>query len=281
MSRPLEAHETNARSFYADGEIYDRIARYAGEDAEIAFYDALAKGTNASILELGCGTGRLSIPLAAKGHAVTGLDCAAAMLEVARAKASAADVEVDFVQADMRCFNVESRPGLVILPYNTIGHLHSLDDLMSCFSRVHAQMAPDGMFVIDVDNPTPYRMGQEPVERRLLLRYPTESGEWVDVYETIVFDWAEQIQERTLFVQRAGQQSQIDLRTRVLFPQELGNLLRTAGFEIALRTGGFDTATFGAASDSQLLVCVRRAGEGLTPRVTGAEPGTVGPIRRH
>jgi 2-polyprenyl-3-methyl-5-hydroxy-6-metoxy-1,4-benzoquinol methylase len=71
-----------------------------------SFYRGLAHRTGGPVLELACGTGRLSVPLAKDGHEVLGLDISDAMLRAARAKAEAARVRIDFVQTDMRSFEL-------------------------------------------------------------------------------------------------------------------------------------------------------------------------------
>jgi SAM-dependent methyltransferase len=243
---------------YDHGDLYDKIMVPLYEEAELTFYDAMARERRASILELGCGTGRLSLPLAVRGHTVTGVDCAQSMLALARSKAAAAGARVSFVQADIRQCAVGKDFGLVILPFNTLSHLYTLDDLWGCFSSVRSQLAADGFFVIDIDNPTPYQLGDGPHARHLLLSRVVDSGERLDVYETSVYDWSTQVHERSLFVQDRGREAQLNLRTRVFFPQELDNLLRCAGFKILRKFGSFGMEAFTATSGQQVLVCMKQ-----------------------
>ena len=97
----------------------------------------LAKQASAlghAVLELGCGTGRVTIPIARAGVEVVGLDNAPAMLDVARRKAAAAGVDVRWVTADMRSFQLEQRFGLVIIPFRSFLHLLTDADQLACLS---------------------------------------------------------------------------------------------------------------------------------------------------
>ena len=89
---------------YADPVDYDW--RYSS-DTGVAFYSALARETGGPVLEIACGTGRVAIPIARQGFAVTGLDVVPAMLERARFKAESAGLSVRWVEGDARRFDLE------------------------------------------------------------------------------------------------------------------------------------------------------------------------------
>src|SRR5215218_8149650 len=97
---------------YDNPILYDCVVRPGPCEA---FYRDLARKTGGPILELACGTGRLTIPLARDGHEVVGLDASRTMLRAARAKAEAEDLDIAFVQADMRSFDLGQRFPLIIL----------------------------------------------------------------------------------------------------------------------------------------------------------------------
>ena len=90
-------------SLYDDPILYDRVVRPGPCEA---FYRDLARQTGGPILELACGTGRLTLPLARDGHEVVGLDASPAMLQATQDKADAEGVEIAFVQQDMRAFDL-------------------------------------------------------------------------------------------------------------------------------------------------------------------------------
>ncbi len=255
MNEALNTLPLNPTELYDDPELYDLVMRPPDQEAEFEFCDALASGQNAPLLELGCGTGRLTVPLAARGHAVTGLDYSAAMLRLARVKAEAAGAKADFVQADFRNFSLGKKYGLILFPNNSLSHAYTFDDLLACFSCVRAHLAPGGMFVIDVTNPTPAQMGSDINVRQLVSSFFTSAGDKVEVYHAYNYDLATQIHQRALFVQQRGQESRVDFTTRVFFPQELDNLLRFAGFKILRKSGSYRMEPFTSASEKQIIVC--------------------------
>src|SRR5215212_5162530 len=106
--------------------LYDMPALYdliIGRGPREGFYRDLARQMGGPVLELACGTGRLTLPLARDGHAVVGLDASPVMLRAAEAKAEAEDVEVAFFRGDMRVFDLGRRFALVILCCNSLAHL--------------------------------------------------------------------------------------------------------------------------------------------------------------
>jgi SAM-dependent methyltransferase len=110
---------------------------------DLEFYARLAHVTGGPILELGCGTGRLTRPLAAIGYEVVGVDRDPQMLEW-----SAPRVEV--VEADMRDFDVAARFPLVIVPYNTLQLLPTVADQQACFASMARHLLPDGVVGLEV-----------------------------------------------------------------------------------------------------------------------------------
>src|SRR5215207_5783514 len=101
-------HET----LYDDPHLYDLIVPRGPCEP---FYRSVARSTGGPVLEFACGTGRLTIPLAADGHDVVGLDSSACMLRRARAKAAEAGVPVSLMHGDMRHFALGQRFALVIV----------------------------------------------------------------------------------------------------------------------------------------------------------------------
>ena len=149
------------------GALYDAIPLYAAR-ADVAFYvaEAARSGEGSAVLELGCGTGRVLIPLARAGHAVSGVDSSAEMLarcQVNLAKEPETVRErVSLHQADVRSFDVpksgngrgsEAGFDLAIAPFRVFQHLITADDQLRCLERVRAHLAPRGRFVFDVFNP--------------------------------------------------------------------------------------------------------------------------------
>jgi len=121
---------------------------------DVEWFSGLARRTGGPILELGCGTGRITVPIAQDGHHIVGLDRSAAMLERAERRARRADVEVRWVEGDMRAFSFNEAFALVFVAFNSFLMLDP-NDRWSCLARVREHLAPRGRVAIDVFQPDP------------------------------------------------------------------------------------------------------------------------------
>ena len=124
MSQQQQNKMITTNSIFGSADVYDRLVDLWNPPsiAEIDFYGGMATGLKTPIFELGCGTGRLSVPLAKLGHSVTGLDCSEELLVRARSAATAEGVEVEFVHADARSFIAEPKNRLIVSSYNFLCH---------------------------------------------------------------------------------------------------------------------------------------------------------------
>jgi SAM-dependent methyltransferase len=125
--------------------IYDRWS--AGETEDVGFYVGLAREADGPVVELAVGTGRVAVPVAAAtGQRVIGIDVSPAMLELARQNASAAGVELDLREGDMRDFELDEPAALVLCPFRSLLHLPGWRDRRRVFERVAASLRPGGRF---------------------------------------------------------------------------------------------------------------------------------------
>ena len=126
--------------------------RFAESEETVAFLAALRR-PDGPVLELGVGTGRLALPLAARGLEVHGVDASAAMVDQLRAKPGGDHIRVvmgDF--ADVAGL-VEDRYALVFLAFNTLFELGSQDEQVRCFESVASRLLPGGLFVVEAIAP--------------------------------------------------------------------------------------------------------------------------------
>lgn len=136
--------------FDAWAEYYDMV--HQGLPGEAEFYVGLAVRAGGPALELGCGTGRIAIPMAMSGVDVTGLDCSSSMLDVCRDKlARVGDVpgSLRLVEGDMRAFDLGVAFDFVAMPYRTFMHLHARGDQLRCFACVREHLSVGGTFVFN------------------------------------------------------------------------------------------------------------------------------------
>jgi SAM-dependent methyltransferase len=114
---------------------------------DVDFYVELAREAEGPVLELAVGTGRIAIPIAQRaGKRVVGIDLSPAMLALARERATAAGVEVELREGDMRDLDEERATDLVICPYRALLHLPTWADRRGVFERVARALRPGGRF---------------------------------------------------------------------------------------------------------------------------------------
>jgi SAM-dependent methyltransferase len=145
------------------GLLYDSVPAY-NERADVGFYVEEAKRAGGRVLELGCGTGRILLPIARAGIdiEIVGLDSSGHMLERCREKLRAEDEAVQsrarLREADVRDFNLGEAFTLVIAPFRIMQHLTTIEDQLRCLAGVARHLQSHGRFVFDVFNPNFTRM---------------------------------------------------------------------------------------------------------------------------
>lgn len=103
-----------------DANIYDGMNTSMDD---LQFYKRwLPKNKDARILELCCGTGRLTLPIAKDGYDISGVDYTASMLHQAKMKAAEAGLRINFIQADIRTLDLQKKYDLIFIPFNSIHH---------------------------------------------------------------------------------------------------------------------------------------------------------------
>jgi SAM-dependent methyltransferase len=251
---------TADHNLYDDASFYDRLT--SPPSASLDFFLGVVRASTGAVLEMACGTGRLTIPIAqALAHEptrrVTGLDLAPTMLDGARRKAANAGVEVELVEGDMRAFALGRQFGTIFIAFNSLLHLTTNDALRDCLACVRAQLAPGGTFAFDIFNPNVGFLARTPTERTTQTRIPdTELGE-IHVETTVDYDAATQVNHAAWTLSAPGRPDfrRIPLHLRCIFPQELSLLLALSGFRLEKRYGDFGDAPFTSESARQVCVC--------------------------
>jgi len=121
--------------------------------ADLDVWRDLAGGVAGPVLDLGCGTGRVALDLAARGHDVTGLDSDRALVEALRSRADAQGLTVATSVADVRSFELGRRFGLAISPMQVVQLLGGPDGRAKMLASVRRHLEPGGVFALAVANP--------------------------------------------------------------------------------------------------------------------------------
>ncbi len=142
--------------------IYDLLAPfYDSINADIDYkkwadfiekiFDREMKEKPELVLDLGCGTGRMTLELALRGYDMTGIDYSPEMLDIARNLAENDGHDVLWLCQDMREFELYGTVDAAVCCLDCLNHLTTYDDLKKCLSLVHNYLIPDGIFVFDVN----------------------------------------------------------------------------------------------------------------------------------
>ncbi|GAB6089007.1 class I SAM-dependent methyltransferase [Spirochaeta dissipatitropha] len=172
-------------------------AQHKNQLEDLEFYQGFC---GASVLELGCGTGRLSFPLAAAGHQLTGVDIDENMLayanEILASRKELAD-RIRFIRSDIRVLDLGEKFDTVIFPYNSIGHISPGKDLEQLAAAIASHMNSDGKCIVSLLQPDDDLCSADS-ELRHLEQFSDAAGVIIDLYERtqwfpennrLVFDW--------------------------------------------------------------------------------------------
>jgi SAM-dependent methyltransferase len=244
----------DALPLYEDAEFYD--AEFASRVHEIPFYVQQAKACGGTVLELACGTGRLTLPIAAAGVPIVGVDSAPTMIARARERSTAAGLELEWHVADIRTMALGRRFKLLFIATNALQHLHDLESLLSFLRRAHEHLLPDGRLIVDVFNPSIAKLGRtlDEVHPHKTFTMPDGSRIQVDVASEYLSDT--QTLHFALTYRREGIVFRSkDVWMRCFFPEELLALCRFGGFEVDARFGDYDATPFHRDTPQQILMC--------------------------
>lgn len=249
---------------YAVPDVYD--AQYRSYREDLAFYRRVVEDHGGPVLELGCGTGRVTLEMARTGASVTGVDVAKAMLHRARDRIAAAGPETHaaLVLGDMTRLDEaiprEERFMVVAAPFNTLMHAYSLEDQDRVLAGAYARLVPGGTFACDMYVPRFGRMGvvrSEPMWQRAL-------GPDTDLFLVQEHDPAGQRIVSTYLIDRLEadgrlRRRRVELVQRYFTRFEIERAVRSAGFERVRIFGSFERGPFRAESDT-IVVLARKPG---------------------
>lgn len=236
-----------------DANIYDGLNTFL---SDLQFYKKwLPTHKDARILELCCGTGRLTIPIAKDGYTICGVDYTPSMLEQAKSKATKAGVKINFMEADIRTLALQEKFDLIFIPFNSIHHLYRNEDLFKTLECVKNHLKEGGLFLLDCFNPNmPYIVENEKGQA-VIAEYTTSDGRAVLIKQTMHYESATQINriEWHYFINGKFDSTQ-NLDMRLFFPQELDSYLERTGFNILHKFGSFEEELFGDQSEKQIYI---------------------------
>lgn len=238
------------------GLLYDHVPLYC-ERTDVGFYVEEAKSP---VLEIGCGTGRILLPIARAGHTIVGLDGSKQMLERARANLAHEPPEVQrrvtLHQRDMHDFDLGTKFASIMAPFRVFQHLTTIDAQLRLLANVARHLASGGRFIFDVFNP------------RFQIMVNADGTEHEDTPDTRLPDgrtfrrayriarvrWLDQVSESELIYYVDGTRYVQAFEMRWFLNAELRHLLARAGFRVAAMYGDFARGPLVDGAPEQVVV---------------------------
>ncbi len=225
---------------------------------DIAFWERLAVAAGGPILELGCGTGRVTLPIARAAGDIVGVDRSAPMLDRARERVRRARLaqRARLVRADIRDLPFESsRFALVAAPYGVLQSLLKEADLAAALTSVTRVLAPGGRIVLELVADLP--SWQEYKGATRLRGWRPGGKAHVTLVESVRQDRARGLtmfdQE---FTERRGSEvtrRQFSLAFRTLSPRQMARRLVRAGLSVSMQWGSYDGAPWTPDADTWIV----------------------------
>jgi len=253
-------------AFVAD--LYDHVGPYRSRP-DVAFFLNEAVNAGSPVVELGCGTGRVLIPIARAGIEIVGVDASANMLRICRDRLAhepdAVQSRVRLVEADMRSFGTGQRFTLATIPFRPFQHLLTVEDQLACLATIHRQLVDGGRLILDLFNPSldglvygpvGEEQGDEaefsmPDGRRVVRRHKTVSTNrftQVNDYELIYYvTHPDGRDERLVHA----------FSLRYVFRYEAEHLLTRAGFEVEQVYADYSKNPYGSSYPGELIFIAR------------------------
>jgi len=230
-------------------ETYDEmfLAAFQQDTAgAVAFLGKLAGDGPA--LELGVGTGRVALPLAATGVTVRGIDTSEHMLQILRVKPGGEELPVEL--GDMAAFDMGTqRFPLIYAVFNTFFSLLTQDEQVACFERVARHLEPGGAFVMQAFVPDPARF--DPRAQRISLESTDEEHLKVNA---VTYDPVQQRVDNLHVLVEGGKVKLYPVKIRYAYVSELDLLARFTGLRLRERWADWDRSLFESISGNHISV---------------------------
>ncbi|MEO8071721.1 MAG: class I SAM-dependent methyltransferase [Acidobacteriota bacterium] len=238
--------------FYQDARRYDLFEGKFASGNYLDFYVRQIERYGEPVLEVACGSGRLTIPLAEKGFDLKGLDISNDMLKLAEEKAKSRNIELDLVKGNMTDFDLDETFNLIFIPAQSLSHLYEVAEVEKCFACVKKHLNDDGRFLIELFNPSLEILLEKPDRV-----FPQANIGNIQVDSKSFYDSATQIKHIELIFREDDKKNNpiLSFKMRQFFPQEIDALLKYNGFRIEKKFGDYLENDFNTDSQKQLIIC--------------------------
>ncbi|WP_059171207.1 class I SAM-dependent methyltransferase [Bacillus sp. FJAT-27445] len=241
--------------------LYDQLMEDAPYDEWVSFveraWELYGRNKEKSLLDLGCGTGELSIRLAKNGFNVTGVDLSADMLSVAKAKSEEAGMSLPFYEQDMAELEMPGEYGVIGIFCDSLNYLRTVEDVKSTFVHSAKHLGSGGLLLFDVHSI--YKVANGFINQSFSLNGDSVSYIW----DSFDGDQPHSVEhEISFFVldDSDGRYDRFDeLHYQRTYPiEEYSKLLEESGFEIASITADFSNTAPSPESERIFFIARKR-----------------------
>ena len=241
----------------ADVIFYDSC--FTGLEGDVQFYVEEARKAETPVLEIGCGTGRILLPIAQSGASVVGLDRSSAMLGVLRGKLDKLDTEtqrrVELVEEDMRAFSLGQKFDLITIPYRAFLHLLTSKAQRQALSCIREHLTDNGRLIFNIFDPSheliAARLGPlgSTLQKDSEFVHP-DTGQRVVVWFSGQYDPERQLLDAYFIFEeldaegRALAKTYSPLTLRYVYRYEMRYLLELCGYKVEALYGDFQRSSF-------------------------------------
>jgi SAM-dependent methyltransferase len=242
-------------SYGTVAHLYDS---YVNTDFDLSFFLKEAREANGKVLELACGTGRLSIPLLQAGIDLTCVDYSEEMLEVFRKKLEKNHLSCRIADQDMADLSLTGQFDLIFIPFHSFSEILDESKHARALTRIREHLTDTGHFVCTLHNPTVRTQSMDGTVKEL-GRFPTEGRHTLIVSACFKFDDHSQIVHGTQFYEGCDSQGevvekrQLNVSFYLFHRSQFEKLARTAGFKVVQLYGDYERSPFDEAKSPFMI----------------------------
>lgn len=233
---------------------------------DLNFYQEYAKTVKTPVLEIGAGTGRVTIPLAKAGISIVALDISDSMLAVLKRRVSEQSIEVrnriEIVKADACSFDLDTRYEQIIVPFYTFNYFLAAEDQDAALDRFYTHLAPQGLLLIDVFIPRTLIQNcpKDPVLK--VDKLDPATGNKIKGWNNYLINEIEQIEyRRHVFeiIKPDGViiRKEFNTKRRYFYPNEINGIFTANGFSIQSVFTGYNKLPVTHDSEQMMYVLKR------------------------
>lgn len=241
---------------YRMADFYDDY--YGRNTGDISFWVDQCKDKK-NILEIACGTGRITFPIIESGKKVYALDYSSAMLDILKEKANEKGYTKDNVEVfcqDMRDMHFDKKFDVILITSNSVNHLEKTEDFEKMLDSVYSLLEDDGILVFDALKPRfkylMRNMDEFYDEDEFILK---KTGEKIKICENSKYDHATQINNvNYYYTDSKGKKTVLNTKVRLFFPQELDYIISKSKFKFENKYDWYDLREFRGKTNEQIYI---------------------------